>query len=315
MTWELIHTSVERDLDGRAGFGVAAITEGTPDPIRDALVTESDGSALHPAVARALVYRLVRVGGGVWPVLSSVARCGPDWSGRPNRVAHHLVLEPADRIEAGPAAIAACFPFESSVPQVGLRPRRSGTLEWAGVPQAIGVDGRWPSALARRLGVEGAQLAIALPQGADPLGVIGATLAQMPPTARWRVQWSTQGAVRGMPGASTLCCVASGAPGAIDLAHPPPAPAPAAPLPGVRVSRPSSGAISRPEAGAPGQRTDQPLELEDSTPSAQAPTRPLGGRTAEQETAPRALRCDRTSFALFIIAAAIALVAVVVLLW
>jgi len=203
MSFELIHTSLPRDLDGQSGFGVACMTRDLPRPLRDALVARSDGSELDAAADRAISYAVCQVAGAAWPVLTCVTRCGADWSGRANRVAHHLVLEPGDRCIEGPIALARSFRFASEVPEVGLRspPMLPQTQSRGDAPW--GVDPAWLELLADRLSTaEAATVSVRLPRGLDPLVLFAAVTARIEPRRRWAVQWSTAAVVnagRGLP--------------------------------------------------------------------------------------------------------------------
>ncbi len=203
MSFELIHTSVVRDLDGRSGFGVAAMTHDLPRPLRDALVAWSDGSELDAAADRVISYAVCMVGGSAWPVLTCVTRCGVDWSGRANRVAHHLVLEPGDRCIQGPIALARAFHFASDVPEVGVRPSPVLPHPLSDGQAARGIDPAWFEILADRLtAADALTLAVRLPRGLDPLVLLAAVTARIEPRRRWAVQWSTAPvfhAGRGLP--------------------------------------------------------------------------------------------------------------------
>ena len=203
MSFELMHTSVPRDLDGQSGFGVAAMTRDLPRPLRDALVAWSDGSELDASADRAISYAICQVGGAAWPVLTCVTRCGVDWSGRANRVAHHLVLEPGDRCIDGPIALARAFRFASEVPEVGLRSPPMLPRIQSRVDALCGVDPAWLELVADRLSTaEAATVSVRLPRGLDPLALLAAVTARIEPGRRWAVQWSTAAVVnagRGLP--------------------------------------------------------------------------------------------------------------------
>ncbi|MBM4110238.1 MAG: hypothetical protein FJ254_02620 [Phycisphaerae bacterium] len=192
MSFELIHTSVSRDLDGQSGFGIAAMSRDLPRPVRDALVAWSDGSELDATTDRAISYAICQAGGAAWPVLTCVTRCGVDWSGRANRVAHHLVLEPSDRCIEGPIALARAFEFARQVPEVALRSPPSLPHPIEGGHAAPGVDPGWIEHLAERMSSPDAPaVAVRLPHGLDPLALIAAVTARVEPKRRWAVQWST----------------------------------------------------------------------------------------------------------------------------
>jgi len=223
MSFELMHTSVPRDLDGQSGFGVAAMTRDLPRPLRDALVAWSDGSELDAAADRAISYAVCQVGGSAWPVLSCVTRCGADWSGRANRVAHHLVLEPGDRCIEGPIALARAFRFASEVPEVGLRSPPVLPQPVSGGDATRGVDPAWFELLADRVtAADASSLAIRLPRGLDPLALLAAVTARLEPRRRWAVQWSTGPVFHAGRGLPTIVIARDHDAQALDLSLPAP---------------------------------------------------------------------------------------------
>ncbi|MFM7052871.1 MAG: hypothetical protein ACKOYN_12200 [Planctomycetota bacterium] len=124
--YELIHASVKRGLRGGEGFGVAARTAGIPPELEAALCELSayDFDAARSTGADPIewAHRIVKTGGiHPYTVLSRIGPCGTDHSGRPNRVAHHIVLDAQSRVPTGPAWVLANHAFEASVPEVAER--------------------------------------------------------------------------------------------------------------------------------------------------------------------------------------------------
>ena len=231
MSFELIHTSVPRDLDGQSGFGIAAMTRDLPRPLRDALVAWSDGSELEGSTDRAISYAVCQVGGAAWPVLTCVTRCGADWSGRPNRVAHHLVLEPGDRCIDGPIALARTFRFAEDPPEVGLRsaPPLDGAPPLPRGKRGDGatgtIDPAWFEVIADRVsGPHASRVVVRLPSGVDPLSLVASVTALVEPRRRWAVQWSTGSVVHAAHGLPTIVVTREQDPGALDLGQPAPKP-------------------------------------------------------------------------------------------
>ena len=128
MSAELVHASVQKGLRGGSGFGTAVVTRGLAAPLERAL---EELSAYDFDPARAVgadrvewAHRVLTVQGRSHSVLSRTAPCGSDWSGRPNRVAHHVVVDTAERAEAGPAWMLAALAqgvLMQHVPEVGER--------------------------------------------------------------------------------------------------------------------------------------------------------------------------------------------------
>ena len=111
MSQELHYTSVPRGLKpGSRGFCTVGLTPHMPGPLVDRLEASAATSrfflrttrrrALNPIVFSHL--RLT-IGGKVVSVLSRIGPAGLDYSGRPNKYAHHVVLEGTERPEGGPA--------------------------------------------------------------------------------------------------------------------------------------------------------------------------------------------------------------------
>src|SRR5215472_13036043 len=111
MSQELHYTSVPRGLKpGSRGFGTVAATANLPESLADRLEALSvyqavfppgdPSAALNPV---AYVHVKLKVGGHVHDVLSRIGPAGLDYSGRPNKYAHHVILEPAERPAGGPA--------------------------------------------------------------------------------------------------------------------------------------------------------------------------------------------------------------------
>src|SRR5579864_9256677 len=111
MSQELHYTSVSRGLKpGSRGFSMVAATAGLPDLLADRLESLSAYQAVYPpgdplAALNPVVHAHVRltVAGKALDVLSRIGPAGLDYSGRPNKYAHHVVLEPEERPEGGPA--------------------------------------------------------------------------------------------------------------------------------------------------------------------------------------------------------------------
>ena len=225
MSLELIHTSVERGLRGVSGFATAVATRGLPAGLEPAL---EELSAYDFDPSRALGadridwgYRIVTLGGRAYSVLSRTGPCGSDWSGRSNRVAHHVVIDAAERASAGPAwMLASMRNLAESVPAVEERaagpdlpqggsvaPRPAGA--WA----AAGFDSGWAGIVARSLlEAQGAPCYLVLPADTDALPLLIDVLALIPDDRRWHVTFSTRFQ---RVGANTRCqlrCVRKGAP-------------------------------------------------------------------------------------------------------
>lgn len=229
MSFELIHTSVEKALRGGAGFATAVATEGMPPGLEPVLAElsafEVDSARASGADEVDWCHRIVTLQGRSYTVLSRAAACGPDWSGRPNRVAHHVVVDASERPAAGPAwALANFGHFVATVPSIELRtsgPRVPSGSVGPRVPtnwSAAGFDPGWAGMVAAALlDGGGATVYLVLPGGCRVLGLIEDVFALLPEDRRWNFTFSTR--YQRVP-ASVRCqlrCVRAGAPGVANL--------------------------------------------------------------------------------------------------
>jgi hypothetical protein len=208
MSQELHYTSAPRGLKpGSRGFATVAATANLPEALADRLEGLSAYQAVYapgdPSAALnpiAYVHVRLTVGGQVQDVLSRIGPAGLDYSGRPNKYAHHVVLGPDERPEGGPAWLVSQPGFfrktwegeprilsEGSLVRRGDRPpgiaetwrALTGDAGWAGVlAEAFLADPRRPVFLVFRPGME-----------LLPLFVEG--IALLPVSRRWDVEFST----------------------------------------------------------------------------------------------------------------------------
>jgi len=117
MAWQLTYTSAEHGLvAGRSGFGTVA----RHAAIRERLVTELErisvydrpSSGKETPVIRA--HRILTLGSDSYHILSCLQDAGPDYSGRTNHIAHHLICEQEELITAAsPALILRLFQWRN----------------------------------------------------------------------------------------------------------------------------------------------------------------------------------------------------------
>ena len=113
MAFALIFTSVPQGLKpGTGGFCTVAQTQGLPERDAKFLESLSGYQDIAPATSpqalslNPIAYSHWCFDGGTRQVLSRVAFAGLDYSGRSNKLAHHLLLTPDDGLpNAGPAAL------------------------------------------------------------------------------------------------------------------------------------------------------------------------------------------------------------------
>jgi hypothetical protein len=220
-------------------------------------------------------------------VLSRICDAGLDYTQRTNKFAHHVVLDVAERVPAGPGwllgldgLLQATWDGEPKVLPAGRRPppgtcppavcqawqRLTGDAGWGGVLAETAANGAGtPAVLIFRPGI-------------DPLPLVAESLALLPPEVRWNVSFTTY--LTALP-AGMDCqwrCVLAGSPEAIAARRIPRAVVidlcsrlpPAAPGPYVEAARTGIvPATARPPALPPG-----------SVPSGVGLARPLGGISA-----------------------------------
>ncbi len=208
MSQELHYTSVPRGLKpGSRGFATVAATAGLPEALAERLEGLSGYQAVYPPGDPsealnpvAFVHVRLSVGSQREDVLSRIGPAGLDYSGRPNKYAHHIVLDPDERPEAGPAWLLSqpglfrdswhgepqLLPAGPAVPR-GDRPpgiaqqwqALAGDAGWAGVlAESFLADPRRPVFLVYRPGTE-------------LLPLFVEAIALLPPARRWDVDFST----------------------------------------------------------------------------------------------------------------------------
>ncbi|MEQ8848002.1 hypothetical protein [Botrimarina sp.] len=205
MSHELLYTSAQRGLKpGSQGFCTVEATTGMPAPLAQLLESLSGyrhladpGTPGNPPAWRHVVATL---GGERLHVLSRVADAGHDYSGRSNKLAHHLVLGAGELPPGGPAWLQ--------------QQAATHTQEWAGQPRTLPHarplpqgepaagpceawrrltgDAGWGGFLPQRLlGGDARPQTLIVPAGVDPLALAAESLALLPPEQRWRATYNT----------------------------------------------------------------------------------------------------------------------------
>lgn len=204
MSFEVVHTSVARGLRGESGFATAIMTRGLPAGLETGL---QDVSGYDHDHARAVgvdivewAHRIVTVRGRPYTVLSRIAPNGVDASRRPNRVAHHLVLEAHERAVGGPAWMLGQFGgFETGTPEVAERsaPPQLPSGDLAARPAnawtTAGFDAGWAGVIAQALlDAPQSTVYVVMPDTLDALPLAIDVLALIPAERRWHVTFSTR---------------------------------------------------------------------------------------------------------------------------
>lgn len=213
MIHEILNTSAPAGLKpGSSGYCTVKSSRGIPGPTMDLL--ESLSGYRHvftPGSAEAADnpvnwgHYLLRIGGRLEHVLSRVSDCPLDYSGRSNKLAHHIVLEGA----AGPAGPAWLlgrpgwminrwdgrveqFPSARIPPQ---QPRPAGRCdEWARVTGSADKAG-WAGIMAESfLADPDRKVFLIYPPKIDVLALFEEAIALLPESRRWDVTFATYGA-------------------------------------------------------------------------------------------------------------------------
>jgi hypothetical protein len=138
--------------------------------------------------------------GAVRSTLSRVGPAGMDYTGRPNKLAHHLILDPGERPAAGPAwLLGRPGLFQSTWDrQVGWRetapvlPDRPPPAPPCRAWERVAGDAGWAGVLAEAFVADPRRLAVLVfAPGTDMLALIGEALLLLPPPRHWDVTFTT----------------------------------------------------------------------------------------------------------------------------
>lgn len=210
MTHELIYTSAPKGLKpGSRGFSTVAQTRHTPGVLAESLEALSGykfafpmGSSQERLNPVAYSHFILSSGGIAHHVLSRVSAAPPDYTGRSNKLAHHLVLTPAEaaQLPGGPAALMEQPDF--------FKTSWSGDPHWIEAPRSLKAceattsvcsqwkkttgDAGWAGKLAEEWQSNSSSpLILVFPEGLDVLPLVEESLSLLPPADRWRLTFST----------------------------------------------------------------------------------------------------------------------------
>ena len=202
MALELVYTSAPRGLrPGTSGYATVACTRGMPAAYVEALETLSGykpvfaagdaRAALNPV---SFAHRRLTLGGKTVSVLSRVAFCGFDHTGRTNKLAHHLVLDRAEWVPGGPAWLlrqpqVLLERWDGEPRHLDAEPRLPAGDPGPAVAASWGTltgDPGWAGALAETAdGTTPRQAFLVFEPGLDVLPLIAEAIALLPPEMRW----------------------------------------------------------------------------------------------------------------------------------
>ena len=208
MSQELIYTSVPRGLKpGSQGFCTVVSTKGMATSLvqrlealsgyRHVYSPQDPNARLNPVIYSHL---LLDVAGRRCHVLSRICDAGLDYTQRNNKFAHHVVLDKAELVPAGPAGLLSLAGFmqaawngEPTVLPAGRRPPAGDVpvlpcRAW----QRVTGDAGWGGVLAETAANGAARPAVLIFRpGTAPLPLLSEALALLPPQVRWGVSFST----------------------------------------------------------------------------------------------------------------------------
>lgn len=209
MSAELLYTSAPQGLKGGSrGFTTVLCTAGMPPNLADKLESFSGYKHVYSpqdplADQNPVRYAYLRpnVGGKTLAIVSRLAAYGVDYSGRTNKIAHHVALDSAERPSGGPAWLLSqsnlwktswdgdckTLPTGPRIPEGDVGP--GVCRQWA----RVAGDAGWGGQLAAWLkqSPKTIWLIYSPEQGSQILSLIGETLALFPAAERWKYTFAT----------------------------------------------------------------------------------------------------------------------------
>ncbi len=204
--FELVHTSVPRGLkEGSSGFCPVAWTTGIPSNLigpleqlsgyKPVFPSNSPEAELNPVSCS---FQIAMIGGRKRELLSRIAYAGLDYSGRSNKIAHHILPEADERCVDGPVAVFLnednFFTEWNRAPQLLPLRRILPAVTESGVAknwQAAGCDAGWAGAIAEWF-MQGKEYAHVIFQvGTDMLPLVEDISCLLTPEERWRFTFNT----------------------------------------------------------------------------------------------------------------------------
>ncbi len=207
MVEEIVYTSAEKGLkQGSRGFCTVVSTAGMSLALAERLESMSGyrhAFPLHDPQASmnpvCFSHVTTRLAGKTLHVISRVADAGQDYTGRSNKLAHHLVIDHVASMPAGPARLMVepgviVERWDGNVRNVPPRELRCAPLP-ASIPlvawQSLTGDEGWAGSVAEQLLQNPAPVSIIFKPGTDTLTLVREVLDLIPAPQRWNVTFST----------------------------------------------------------------------------------------------------------------------------
>lgn len=225
---ELIYTSAPRGLrPGSFGFCTVAMTGGMPVALIERL--ESLSSYDSAGDGKPVIFSHWKIPLGVRrrSLLSRVAPSGLDYSGRENKLAHHILLDPNEVPAGGPAwtllqpeamltewrGDTRLLPANKTLPPGDSLPRPCATWE------SVCGDAGWAGVLAEALLRDPTTICyLTIPPETDSLMLLDEALALLPHQLRWRVSFTTRFTSLPVDLTCAVRCVTPGSQAALEAA-------------------------------------------------------------------------------------------------
>ena len=336
MSVELLYTSAAQGLkQGSRGFCTVVSTAGMPLNLATRLESLSAYRHVfapgHPDAAQNPVsfsHLRLNVGGRPLSILSRISDYGVDYSQRTNKLAHHVVLEGADLVPAGPAWVMSqpgvmrsqwdgqCSTPGSgpAIPATNQSPRVC--MRWSGLCGDAGWGGVVAEVFAQPVG-KPLWIIFPLNQSSELLALINESIALLAPAQRWQATFSTYATNLPPDADCKVRCVLAGTEDArlapargkvIDLSKPLPPIASTAitpyilaarngtPVPAAVPSVPTAGATSKPRPPVPhSESAEEFFDVDESNLAAGTQltqkSRPSSGlKSARSPSAPPAMK-------------------------
>lgn len=206
MSFEVVYTSVRRGLrTGAKGFCTVAATEGIPRALHEKLEslsgyrhTEAAAGTAPPVNHSHLIVRIQR---NIYHVLSRIGDAGIDYSGRTNKIAHHLALTRAEceRFRDGPVTLFADDSFwceewdgdPDEFPPDRIPDALADPVTDFSTWEAVFGDAGWAGVLGQAVADGMKPVSIIVPNGNETLELLKEALQLVPLQLRWKLCFST----------------------------------------------------------------------------------------------------------------------------
>ena len=191
MPYEVVNTSVARGLTSEhSGFCDVLRTRGLPEEITPLLAPFNFYNEKLARGKPAYGVRSIRFGGRMWGVVSRVVLNGNDYTGRQNRLAHHIIAPPSELESLCPANLLAGYLFRDAFTDLPRYLDREPEVtenekSFDDVWECMGGKG-WRSHIAA-LALSGSRIVVLIPPSVEGRSVVISILRGIPIDQRWQV--------------------------------------------------------------------------------------------------------------------------------